>query len=155
MRVIEHVNHDVPLPCGLFYVRLQDVSPWLQPVELLLHWVVWISHIYNQVVSLLVAGTDQGGRHCMLMTAYMSGKHICALSSWHTFLQWRQKVRVKEHKLIITEAAELDDQSEGEASPNGLRNLLQRGQSREVDVRQRTSGILLSDRTESWDQDDL
>lgn len=70
------------------------------------------------------------------------------------FLQWRQKVRVKEHKLIVTEATEDDDQPEGDSGPAGLRHLLQRGQSKEVDIRQRTSGILLSDRTESWDQDD-
>lgn len=69
-------------------------------------------------------------------------------------LQWRQKVRVKEHKLIITEATEEGNQSEGDTLSGGFRSLLQRGQKKEVDIKQRTSGILQSDRIESWDQDD-
>ena len=67
-------------------------------------------------------------------------------------MQWRQKVRVKEHKLIVTEATEEPAEHEAEAAPSGLRNLLQRSPKKEVDIKQRTSGILLSDRTESWDE---
>lgn len=67
-------------------------------------------------------------------------------------LQWRQKVRRPEHKLIVKEAGEEPTQPEGETVSGSFRNLLQRGQKKEVDVRERTSGILLSDRTESWDQ---
>lgn len=56
--------------------------------------------------------------------------------------------------MIITEATEEENKSEEESAPGGLRSLLHRGDKKEMDVRQRTSGILLSDRTESWDQDD-
>ncbi|DBA68374.1 hypothetical protein WJX79_000768 [Trebouxia sp. C0005] len=66
--------------------------------------------------------------------------------------KWRQKVRRPEHKLIVKEAGEEPAQPETESVSGGFRNLLQRGQKKEVDVRERTSGILLSDRTESWDQ---
>ncbi|DBA92080.1 hypothetical protein WJX77_001940 [Trebouxia sp. C0004] len=66
--------------------------------------------------------------------------------------KWRQKVRRPEHKLIVKEAGEEPTQPEAETVSGGFRNLLQRGQKKEVDVRERTSGILLSDRTESWDQ---
>ena len=67
-------------------------------------------------------------------------------------LQWRQKMRKPEHKLIVKEADEEVAQSEMESLPGGFRKMLQRSQKKEVDVRERTSGILLSDRTESEDQ---
>ena len=67
-------------------------------------------------------------------------------------LQWRQKVRVKEHKLIVSEATEEQTEPDDETARSGLRSLLQRNSKKEVDVRQRVSGILLSDRTESWDE---
>jgi len=62
-------------------------------------------------------------------------------------------VRRPEHKLIVKEAGEEPtDQPEADTVSGSFRNLLQRGQKKEVDVRERTSGILLSDRTESWEQ---
>ena len=52
----------------------------------------------------------------------------------------------------MKEAGEEPTQPEADTVSGSFRNLLQRGQKKEVDVRERTSGILLSDRTESWDQ---
>ena len=63
-------------------------------------------------------------------------------------------MRKPEHTLIVKEAGEEAAQAELESLPGGFRSLLQRGQKKEVDVRERTSGILLHDRTESWDQQD-
>lgn len=60
-------------------------------------------------------------------------------------------MRKPEHKLIVKEAGEEPTQPESEPVSGGFRSLLQRGQKKEVDVKERTSGILLSDRTESWD----
>ena len=67
-------------------------------------------------------------------------------------LQWRQKMRKPDHQLIVQEAGEEVSQTESEPLPGGFRNILQRGQKKDMDVRERTSGILLSDRTESEDQ---
>lgn len=67
-------------------------------------------------------------------------------------LQWRQKMRKPDHQLIVKEAGEEVTQPESETLPGGIRNILQRGQKKEMDVRERTSGILFSDRTESEDQ---
>ena len=69
-------------------------------------------------------------------------------------MQWRQKLRKPEHTLIVKEAGEEDLQPEPDTVASGIRNFMQRGQKKEVDVRERTSGILLSDRNESWDQID-
>ena len=69
-------------------------------------------------------------------------------------LQWRQKLRKPEHTLIVKEAGEEDLQSEPDTVASSIRSFMQRGQKKEVDVRERTSGILLSDRNESWDQID-
>lgn len=60
-------------------------------------------------------------------------------------------MRKPEHKLIVKEAGEEVTQPEPESLPGGFRKMLQRGQKKEMDVRERTSGILLSDRTESED----
>ena len=62
-------------------------------------------------------------------------------------------MRKPDHKLIVKEAGEEPTQPESESVPGGFRSLLQRGQKKEVDVKERTSGILLSDRTESWDME--
>ena len=69
-------------------------------------------------------------------------------------VQWRQKLRKPEHTLIVKEAGEEDLQPEPDTVASGIRSFMQRGQKKEVDVRERTSGILLSDRNESWDQID-
>lgn len=66
--------------------------------------------------------------------------------------KWRQKMRKPDHQLIVKEAGEEVTQPESETLPGGIRNILQRGQKKEMDVRERTSGILFSDRTESEDQ---
>lgn len=68
--------------------------------------------------------------------------------------KWRQKLRKPEHTLIVKEAGEEDLQPEPDTVASGIRSFMQRGQKKEVDVRERTSGILLSDRNESWDQID-
>lgn len=67
-------------------------------------------------------------------------------------LQWRQKVRKPDHQLIVKEAGEEVTEAEADSLPGGFRSILQRGQKKEMDIRERTSGILLSDRTESEDQ---
>ena len=79
--------------------------------------------------------------------ASFEGSNICVCVS----LQWRQKMRKPEHMLIVKEAGEEELQNEAEAPSGGFRKMLQRGQKKEMDVRERTSGILLSDRTESED----
>lgn len=67
-------------------------------------------------------------------------------------MQWRQKVRKPDHQLIVKEAGEEVTEAESDSLPAGFRSILQRGQKKEMDIRERTSGILLSDRTESEDQ---
>ena len=61
-------------------------------------------------------------------------------------------MRKPDHQLIVREAGEEATEAESDSLPGGFRSILQRGQKKEVDVRERTSGILLSDRTESEDQ---
>lgn len=61
-------------------------------------------------------------------------------------------MRKPDHQLIVQEAGEEVAQPESESLPGGFRKMLQRGQQKDMDVRERTSGILLSDRTESEDQ---
>lgn len=60
-------------------------------------------------------------------------------------------MRKPDHQLIVQEAGEEVTQPESESLPGGFHKLLQRGQQKDMDVRERTSGILLSDRTESED----
>ena len=87
-----------------------------------------------------VLSTHAAYRVCFDVTLYFFG------------MQWRQKLRKPDHQLIVKEAGEEVTQVESESSPGGFRKMLQRGQKKEMDVRERTSGILLSDRTESEDQ---
>ena len=72
-------------------------------------------------------------------------------------MQWRQQVRgPPSQQLIVTEASEEDaEPEEREGLPAGLRSLLKGRKPDRVDVRERTTGILLSDRSDSWDQQDL
>ena len=72
-------------------------------------------------------------------------------------VQWRQQVRgPPSQQLIVTEASEEDTEpEEREGLPGGLRSLLKGRKPDRVDVRERTTGILLSDRSDSWDQQDL
>lgn len=71
--------------------------------------------------------------------------------------KWRQQVRgPPSQQLIVTEASEEDaEPEEREGLPAGLRSLLKGRKPDRVDVRERTTGILLSDRSDSWDQQDL
>lgn len=61
-------------------------------------------------------------------------------------------MRKPDHQLIVKEAGEEVTEAEPDSLSGGFRSILQRGQKKEMDIRERTSGILLSDRTESEDQ---
>ena len=85
------------------------------------------------------------------MASIASATHNLA-TQMQVYMQWRQQLRKPEHTLIVKEAGEETVESEPETIAGGIRSLMQRGQKREISVRERTSGILLSARTASEDQ---